>query len=54
MKKLNIVLANATINNGNRGCVALCITSIYLLNEILSRHNIDYNIYLCNSGFTEN
>ena len=54
MKKLNIVLANATINNGNRGCVALCITSIYLLNEILSRHNIDYNIYLCNSGFPEN
>lgn len=51
MKKLNIILANAPINNGNRGCVALSITSIYLLNEILKKHNVDYQLYLCDSGF---
>lgn len=50
MKK-NIILANAPINNGNRGCVALSITSIYLLNEILKKYNIDYQLYLCDSGF---
>lgn len=52
MKKLNIILANAPINNGNRGCVALSITSIYLLNEILKKHNVDYQLYLCDSGFS--
>ena len=52
MRKLNIILANAPIKNGNRGCVALSITSIFLLDEILNKYNIDYNIYLCDSGFT--
>lgn len=51
MKKLNIILANASINNGNRGCVALTITSIYLLNEIFKRYGIHYELFLCNSGF---
>ncbi len=51
MKK-NIILANSPINNGNRGCVALSITSIYLLDEILKKHNVDYQLYLCDSGFS--
>lgn len=54
MKKLNIILANAPINNGNRGCVALSITSIYILDDILKKHNIDYQLYLCDSGFPAN
>lgn len=51
--KINIILANAPINNGNRGCVALSITSIYLLDEILKKHNVDYQLYLCDSGFSD-
>lgn len=54
MEKINIILANATINNGNRGCVALCISSIFLLNKILKERNIDYQLYLCDSGFPTN
>lgn len=54
MKKLNIILANAPINNGNRGCVALSITSIYILDDILKKYNIDYKLYLCDSGFPAN
>lgn len=54
MKKLNIILANAPINNGNRGCVALSITSIYILDDILKKYNIDYQLYLCDSGFPAN
>lgn len=52
MKSLNIILANATQISGNRGCVALCITSIYLLDEIFSKKKTNYNIYLCDSGFS--
>lgn len=54
MKKLNIILANAPINNGNRGCVALSITSIYLLDEILKKNGINYELFLCDSGFPAN
>lgn len=49
--KINIILANAPINNGNRGCVALSITSIFLLDEIFNKYNVDYQLYLCDSGF---
>lgn len=45
MKK--IVLANAPINNGNRGCVALSYCSIYLLDKVLGRGK--YKLYLTNS-----
>lgn len=51
MKHLNIILANATINNGNRGCVALSISSIFLLHQILKDKGISYNMYLPDSGF---
>lgn len=51
MKHINIILANATINNGNRGCVALSISSIYLLHKILINKGLSYTIYLPDSGF---
>lgn len=52
-EELNIILGNAAINNGNRGCVALSYTSIYLIDKVLSDAGIDYNLYLPDSGFEE-
>ena len=48
-KHLNLVLANAPINNGNRGCVALTVSTLFLLDEILKEKNIDYSITLTDS-----
>lgn len=50
---MNIILANSTIISGNRGCVALCVSSMYIIDEILSKKNIRYKFYLPNSGHTE-
>ncbi|MCH5327775.1 MAG: polysaccharide pyruvyl transferase family protein [Coprobacter sp.] len=52
MKKI-IILGNAPINNGNRGCVALSYTSIYLIDKILSDRGIDYKLFLSDSGYHE-
>ena len=49
-KTLNIILGNAPINNGNRGCVALSYTSIYLIDKVLSEAGIQYNLYTSDSG----
>ena len=46
MERKIIVLANAPMNNGNRGCVALSISALYLIDKILSDSNIEYDIYL--------
>ncbi len=48
---MNIILANAVINNGNRGCVALSVTSMILIDEILKRKGVVYKLYLPDSGF---
>lgn len=48
-KHINIILANAPINNGNRGCVALSITSISIIDKILKEAGIEYDIYLPDS-----
>lgn len=50
-KHYNVILANATINNGNRGCVALSVSAMMLIDRLLEQHDIDYTLYLCNSGF---
>lgn len=42
---------NATLLSGNRGCVALAITSMYLLDKVLSEYGYEYELYLPNSGF---
>lgn len=52
MKELNLILANAPINNGNRGCVALSITSIHLIDEVLREKGISYKLYLCDSNLS--
>lgn len=46
MSTYNIFLCNAPLQNGNRGCVALTISSIYFIDKVLSSLNITYNIYL--------
>ncbi len=51
MKK--IILANCPINNGNRGCVALSISTMYLLKQILNEKNITYEFYLPQSYFSD-
>lgn len=53
MKKLNIIIANALVCNGNRGCVALSISSMFIIDDILSSKNISYKFYLPQSGHTE-
>lgn len=50
-KHYNVILANAAINNGNRGCVALSVSAMMLIDRLLEQHDIDYTLYLCNSGF---
>lgn len=50
MQKLNIIIANAPMYNGNRGCVALSLSSMYLIDKILSSVNIPYTFYLPQSG----
>lgn len=44
-----IILANATIRNGNKGCVALCYSVLYLIDDILSQKGIEYRIFLTES-----
>lgn len=53
MKKLNIIISNAPMQNGNRGCVALSISSMFILDKILSNNDISYIFYLPQSGYTE-
>ena len=54
MRKLNIILANAPVNNGNRGCVALTYTSIWLIDMIMSEKGVNYCLYLPDSYFNDN
>ena len=44
--KINIILANSTINNGNRGCVALSVAAMTLIDELTSEYGIGYSLYL--------
>lgn len=53
MKTLNIIIANAPVCNGNRGCVALSISSMFIINDMLSKKNISCKFYLPQSGHNE-
>ena len=46
MKKYNIILSNAPLQNGNRGCVALTLSAIYFIDKVLTSAGVDYNIFL--------
>lgn len=48
-KNISIILANAPINNGNRGCVALSVSSMYIIDEILTKVGVKYKLYLPDS-----
>ena len=50
-KHYNIILANAPINNGNRGCVALSITVMHIIDKLLSDSGIDYTLFLPDSHY---
>lgn len=49
-KHYNIILANAPILNGNRGCVALTISALSIIDRIMKESNVSYDIYLPDSG----
>ena len=51
MKK--IILANAPINNGNRGCVALSITMMSIIDEVMRKANQEYKLFLPDSQFSK-
>lgn len=54
MEKIKIIFANAAINNGNLGCVALSISTMFLLDELFCNEGIEYELYLPDSGFRHN
>ena len=43
-------MANASIRSGNKGCVALCYSVLYLVDYILSQRGIEYRLYLTDSN----
>ena len=43
-------MANASIRSGNKGCVALCYSVLYLVDDILSQRGIGYRLYLTDSN----
>ena len=47
---MKIIIANSAINNGNRGCVALSISTMFILDKLLKEKNIPYTFYLPQSG----
>ncbi|MDY6131352.1 MAG: polysaccharide pyruvyl transferase family protein [Prevotella sp.] len=49
MKKLNIILGNAPINNGNRGCVALVYSALFLIDSVLTEKGVEYQFFLTDS-----
>ena len=46
----HIIIANAPIENGNRGCTALTYSAIILIDNIAQAEHFDYKIYLPDSG----
>ena len=50
---MKIILSNTVILNGNRGCVALSYSIIYLLDKLMRDKGVDYELYLPQSGFKE-
>ena len=51
---MKIILSNAPVNNGNRGCVALAYSIMFLLDELLSGKGIKYELFLSGDGLGDN
>lgn len=55
MNKLKIMMANMPIvNNGNKGCIALSISALFLIKEALERYSLEYEFYMPDSGHLTN
>lgn len=54
MREIKIILANMPINNGNRGCVALSISTMAIIRDLLVERGINYKFYLPDSGYKVN
>ena len=46
----NIILANAPEYNGNMGCVALCYTMLFLIDELFTENGASYRLFLTDSN----
>ena len=54
MSKINIILSNSpVVNDPNLGCKALTFSALYLIDDILKKNGIEYNMYLPCSGYPE-
>lgn len=51
---MNIILSNLTLKNQNKGCVALCISTMYLIHKVLEERDIKYKLYITDSGYQSN
>lgn len=50
---INIILANAPVKNGNRGCVALSITMLSLITEVMRCADLKCKLFLPDSEFRD-
>ena len=50
---INIILANAPVKNGNRGCVALSITMMSLIDEVMKKAGVKYRLFLPDSQYRD-
>ena len=50
MQKKRIILANAAIRSGNKGCTALSYTALYFIDKVMSENGAEYELYLTDSG----
>lgn len=50
---MDIILSNCSTVSGNRGCVALSISSMFIIDDMLSKKNISCKFYLPQSGHKE-
>ena len=50
LKTKTIILSNAPLQNGNKGCVALCFSMMYLIDIIMSQKRTPYRLILTESN----
>lgn len=48
---VKVILANGPVKNGNRGCVALSITMMSLIDEVMKNAGVKYKLFLPDSQF---
>lgn len=49
-----LILAHCAVENGNRGCVALTFSTIYIIKKLMEEKGFKCEFYLLNSGHHEN